>query len=296
MHTSEQLKDELFDITIDEKSANVDDLFPEWETHDRFGVLVTQPLGGLGASLLIQAATTAFYNHRRRNVDRFRSLVEPAAERMAVAASSEGLPGTGLDPVARAERGGIAFPVYAETYALHMGRRQGSHSGFDIWPPYREPLVSGDFEDLASAVASLGITRLALPEVTPRHEALAWEIRGALRERVRDIIVYGLEGEVRDPDITIRGTEPVTEENPRRIFSAPAAIAALQSAVQIRSGAPEFQRSFHWAKPHADEIPIALLEELQARRASKLVNGTITESYRRATLDDALGLIAGVSN
>ena len=62
MHTS-ALKFDHFDVEVDGASSTVPDLFPPWHKHQRFGVVIQEPLGHVGASLLAQAATAAFFDH-----------------------------------------------------------------------------------------------------------------------------------------------------------------------------------------------------------------------------------------
>ena len=60
MHAS-HLRESHLEVLIEGGDASVADLLPEWTVSDRVGVVVHGPLGALGASLLIQAATSRFY-------------------------------------------------------------------------------------------------------------------------------------------------------------------------------------------------------------------------------------------
>ena len=71
---------------------------------DRFGIVVTEPLGGLGGSLLLQLAIAKFYSVR---------------------------------PDRRA-----SVPVYPEIYLFHVGGPHGDFSYFDFWPPRKEVRVA----------------------------------------------------------------------------------------------------------------------------------------------------------
>src|ERR1700694_6007486 len=106
MHTAIQLNAKLFDIEIEGRRVALDALLPDWNSTERFGIIVRQPLGSLGASLLIQAVITAFYDLRR----------------------------------ARKQVGA----VYPEIYLLHVGGRWGDHSTLDFWPPRKEVFVADD--------------------------------------------------------------------------------------------------------------------------------------------------------
>lgn len=61
MHTAARLKADMFEVEIGAKSTSVSELL-DWGAFDRLGVIVNAPLGGLGASLLIQLAITGFYD------------------------------------------------------------------------------------------------------------------------------------------------------------------------------------------------------------------------------------------
>lgn len=62
MHTATQLDSSHFEVRLSDQPATVAELFPAWALHDRFGILVHEPFGALGANLLIQAAITSFYD------------------------------------------------------------------------------------------------------------------------------------------------------------------------------------------------------------------------------------------
>jgi hypothetical protein len=64
MHAAGQLFVEAFEVQIDGERVSPDTVFPDWSPLDRFGIVVTEPLGGLGASLLLQLAIALFYSVR----------------------------------------------------------------------------------------------------------------------------------------------------------------------------------------------------------------------------------------
>ena len=64
MHAASQLFVEAFEVQIDGERVSPDTVFPDWSPLDRFGIVVTEPLGGLGASLLLQLAIAMFYSVR----------------------------------------------------------------------------------------------------------------------------------------------------------------------------------------------------------------------------------------
>jgi hypothetical protein len=104
MHVADQLFAEAFEVRIRDERVSPEAVFPDWSLLDRFGIVVTEPLGGLGASLLLQLAIAKFYSVR---------------------------------PDRRA-----SMPVYPEIYLFHVGGPHGDFSYFDFWPPRKEVRVA----------------------------------------------------------------------------------------------------------------------------------------------------------
>src|SRR3954454_9175134 len=113
MHTATQLQADLFAVRRNGKPATREELLPDWEAHDRLGVVMTEPFGAIGAGHLIQLAITAFYDVRPRR----RAPLPKRPE--------------DLSPDA----------VYPEIYLFHVGGSHGDHSVFDFWPARKEVLV-----------------------------------------------------------------------------------------------------------------------------------------------------------
>lgn len=180
MHTVTQLKASMFGVSVDGTPATPADVFPGWHLHDRLGVVIDEPLGGLGATHLIQLAITSFYD---------------AAER---------------------RRGELT--VYPEIFAFHFGKPRGSHAAFDFWPARREVMLSGDPCDLLDAINDRGITRLAVPDRPAwAFEYRPKEADTAL-DRVQSAFVYDSSGRAKDGTIRIAGNHRATEINPGRVL------------------------------------------------------------------------------
>lgn len=123
MHLMALLKSELFEIEIAERRSSIDELFPDWNPLDRFGLVIDEAFGGLGATHLLQAAMCAYYDakaSRRTNLT-----------------------------------------VYPEIYAFHIGRGFGAHAHYDFWPARREVILETlDHREVLDAINDRGITRL----------------------------------------------------------------------------------------------------------------------------------------
>src|SRR5687767_15407886 len=103
MHSSRELRSSSFEIEVGGVAATLEELFEGFGEQDRLGVVMTRPCGAVGASALITATITAFYDiHRTR---------------------------------------GDEFFVYPDYYLFHVGRPLGDHARLDVWPRRKEVVV-----------------------------------------------------------------------------------------------------------------------------------------------------------
>lgn len=66
MHSANELKSSSFTLSLDGRQVVLSDIFPGFNEHDRLGVIARKPGGALGASVLILATITAFYDTQRQ--------------------------------------------------------------------------------------------------------------------------------------------------------------------------------------------------------------------------------------
>lgn len=174
MHTAERLNVDMFDVEVNGTPGTIESVFPGWDRHDRFAIVIHEPYGAVGASLLVQASVAEFFRTRRQ---------------------------AGLED------------HYPEIYAFHVGRDFGDLSAYDFWPFRKEVVVRSDPDSVLRAINDRAITRLAVPDGANRspefmrHELLAAE------DRTRTAVAYSSTGRVDRADIAIRATSPVTEQN-----------------------------------------------------------------------------------
>ena len=169
------------------------DIFPEWNSHDRFGVVINAPLGGLGASHLIQIAITSFYDAKQSR---------------------------------RAER-----KVYPEIYSFHLGRGYGAHAPFDVWPQRREKIIVGDHRDMLDAINDCGgITRLAIPGGPFQNLPHIPKEENAALDRIVTAVAYSPSGRTHDADFSITGNGRRTEYNPTRVLRPVVPAQPLQTS------------------------------------------------------------------
>ena len=251
MHTARQLNASLFDIDIEGRRVDINALLPDWQFHDRFGIVVAEPLGSLGASLLIQAAITAFYDFRR-------------AHRKLGA-------------------------VYPEIYLFHVGGHWGDHSTLDFWPPRKEVFVADDPREVLMAINDRGITRLAVTGESASLAHIDWQDNGKERttakERMTSIFCYGPDGVVSDADVRISSSSPVTEENISAILD-PASIL-VDSGRGETHGDPVMRQYLGVVRTRMDEVAAPVRATISDRRRRRIEGGGLSESYRRIGFNEA---------
>jgi hypothetical protein len=162
----------MFEIEVAGRRARLEELFEGFAEHDRLGLVMSEPCGALGASGLISATVTAFYDIQR---------------------------GRGPD-----------FFIYPDYYLFHVGRPLGNHSRLDIWPPRKEVVVGEEPQRILEAIADRGITRLMVEDGAAAEPALEAETLASVRARVVSCLAYSASGRVPGADVRIAGN-PVVE-------------------------------------------------------------------------------------
>lgn len=273
MHTSTQIMRDSYEVEIDGIRSEIDDLTPHWEVHDRFGIVVRETLGTLGASLLIQLAVSNFYATKPSRRD--------------------------------------SEPEYPEIYVFHDGGPHGDHSVFDFWPPRKEVRVPAhDHIALLEAINSRGITRLALPDgPIGRIESLksgpsTWADLRSATARLTSCFAYSADGDVAGADVVIRSQHPRIEENANDTLDPLTMIKELVEAspkkfIANLPGPSEPVDVYRWVNlvgQRLGEIPEATRAAITKARAERIRSngGVSSESYRRLSTNDAFALLAGV--
>jgi hypothetical protein len=180
----------MFEIEVAGRPARIEDLFRGFSEQDRIGLVMRRPCGALGASGLLTAAITAFYDIQRE----------------------------------RSER----FFVYPDYFLFHVGQPLGDHGRFDIWPRHKEVVVPEGADRLLEAVNDRAVTRLvvedgAAGELPPDPAAVA-----SARARIQSCLAYSPSGRVGDADVRIAGNA-VTEGYVEAILDPEARIARLRT-------------------------------------------------------------------
>jgi hypothetical protein len=253
MHMAHLLTSEMFEVELDGHPASPQAVFPDWNSSDRFGIVIDEPLGGLGATQLIQMATTMFYD---------------------------------VKPSRRSER-----KVYPEIYALHYGQGFGAHAPFDFWPARREVMLEKDHRVLLDAINDRGITRLAIPDRPRRDIEHRPKEEDAALDRIVSAILYSATGRVHAPDFSIRGNDRRTEYNPSQVLRlAREPLRRPTSASTASTQIKESDTSYYdWIEQRRSDTSTQDHERAEQRRkALQDDTGLSTETYRFTEIADAL--------
>jgi hypothetical protein len=175
MHTATDLASSDFAIEVAGRRASLQDVFKGFTDRDRLGVVVRRPCGATGASALILAAVTAFYD------------------------------------VQRERHGPQGFFIYPDYFLFHVGQRWGDHGMLDVWPSHKEVVVEEESaEDLLRAINDRAVTRLLVDDCEPRNQVFERESLASARDRIVSTLAYSADGRVAEPDVTVTGNR-VTE-------------------------------------------------------------------------------------
>ncbi len=253
MHMIHLLTSEMFEVWRYGQRSSLQAVFPNWEANDRFGIVIDEPLGGLGATHLIQIAATMFYDAK---------------------------------PNRRTER-----KVYPEIYALHYGRGFGAHAPFDFWPVRREVILERDHRVLLDAINDRGITRLAIPDRPERCLEHRPKEEDAALDRIVSTILYSPTGQIEGSDFSIRGNDQRTEFNPKQVLrltqgSPQKAVSSAGSSASIKESDTSY---YDWIESRKSDITSYDRDRAERRRKTlQDERGLSTESYRFINVADAL--------
>ena len=253
MHMIHLVGSEMFDVQVGDSPATADAVFPNWSASDRFGIVIDEPFGAIGASHLVQLAATLFYD---------------------------------VKPGRRTQR-----KVYPEIYALHYGQGYGAHAPFDFWPARREVIVQRDPQLLLDAINDRAITRLAIPDRPARPIEHRPKEEDAALDRIVSAFIYDATGRTADAQFSIHGNDKRTEYNAREVLrlsrGAPRPASPRKGAsVPVKESDTSY---YEWIECRKDDTNREDQERAERRRAMlKDEAGLVTETYRYLDAADAL--------
>ena len=260
MHVAIDVQPSMFSVQIDGRGGGLTDVWSHWTKHDRLGVVVNEPWGALGASLMIQLAALRHY---------------------------ECAPG---------RRGPRA--QYPQTQVFHLERMHGDHSSFDVWPPRHEVLVRGGPSALLGHLIDRGITRLLVPHGGRVDDAVfsempsGWSDRSALQDNVIEAYEYSASGELtsgRRGMVTLSSNAEELERmstwalQPEQTYAqySPLDDETLVRTMNIGpSTAPDLRSWLGVLHARITETPAMLRAELSASRAASLTEGARRQQFQ----------------
>jgi hypothetical protein len=253
MHSSRELRSSSFEVRVDGRPAGIPDLLEGFGEQDRLGVVMSRPCGAVGASALICATITAFYDfHRTRGDD---------------------------------------FFVYPDYYLFHVGRPLGDHARLDVWPRRKEVVVGEYPQAILEAIDDRGITRLVVEDGEPAEAGLDDEAVASARGRIRTCLAYSPGGRVDGADVEIAGN-PVTEGYVEAILDPETRVERLRAELgEVEAPAHPLRARIASIESRIGEVDRDVRKRILRARAGLLRDGVPVETYRRIGLDEALGLL-----
>jgi hypothetical protein len=175
LHTTKVLNSLDFSIKINNQEGVLEDIFPDFNKNDRLGIVVRRPGGGIGASGLLMAAITRFY-------DFYRPLL-------------------GNEP--------NKLRIYPDFFIFHVGKRHLNYYWLDIWPTHKEVILEDDPEQILEAINDRGITRLLVEDTVPTNKFFLRETISSAETRILSAIAYSPGGRVDNGDVSVKSCSDV---------------------------------------------------------------------------------------
>ncbi len=268
----------MFEISAEGRRVPLEQLFEGFGEQDRLGVIVNRPCGAVGASALISATVTAFYDIQRAR--------------------------------------GPDFFVYPDYYLFHVGRALGDHGMLDVFPSRKEVVVPEEPDAILDAVNDRAITRLvvpapevegALPPAEPAGPAAPAErsapaagaaspaapepafdpvALASARGRIATCLAYSPSGRVTGGDVRI-ASNPVVEGYVESILDPESHVAAL------RAGDGQDRAYADSIEARLGEVALELRTQIREARRELVEDDRPVETYGRITLDEALRSLVG---
>ena len=256
MHTSFQLRSSDFSIKIDNTDASREDLLVDWHQYDRVGIIIDQPFGAIGATLLLQLCITAFYD---------------------------------FIPTRRSET------LYPEVYLFHIGGPHGDHSSYDIYPPRKEVFLDNNPAKILEAINDRAITRLLVVDKDCKQVKHHYKEPSSAKDRISSVFAYSPTGRVPNPDVEIIGRNRSVLSNTLMALN-PRGKGYTQSMEKLAKSARMPVISDHEIIPvyasRNEEIPFAVRDHIKQQFEQSSNDGVRRETFRRISLAESLNMLA----
>lgn len=263
MHTAIFLSTDMFEVETDMFEVEIagqpstPQALLDWGPQDRLGIVVTEPFGGLGGSLLVQLATSVFYD-------------EPTKDRRNQ-------------------------PVYPDIYCFHVGGRYGNHGAYDFAPSRKEFIVPDG--NVLGWINSHGITHLLVPDGPQLGLKHGFKEPEAALDRLKQCYAYGNEGQLNDYDVVVRALGPGPLRNSQMTLPPEQMMRDLSSRTWSSPDEAEDKAGVvRGYLERADEVGEAARAAKEVRFTDAEAAGFMEEHYRRVDPTfalDRLGVDAG---
>ena len=181
MHSS-FLRGSDFRITLQREEVPHDRFFRGLSATDRVGVFAPDGLDGLGASLLLLAHTTAFY-------DRYRES-------------------------------GSEFFAYPDYFTFQRRTPTASYSMLDVWPGHKDVTVPEDASGTLDAILDRAINVLLVPAWTPGATERTPVQMASARRNIRRCYAYSATGSAEHPTLSVTCTRDEPAEWARTVVES----------------------------------------------------------------------------
>ena len=191
MHSSRELSSSSFEIEVGGAATALEGLFEGFDEQDRLGVVLTQPCGAVGASALITATITAFYDIQRAR--------------------------------------GPDFLVYPDYFLFHVDRPLGRPRAARRLAAAQGGAWCRPTPTACSRPSTIGpMTRLVVEDGAAGEPPSDEAARASARSRIQTCLAYSPSGRTDDADVRIAGNA-VTEGYVEAILDPEARIARLRA-------------------------------------------------------------------
>lgn len=186
--------------------------------------------------------------------------------------------------------------VYPEVYAFHIGSLQSTLAWYDVFPPRKEVVVPDEPGAILDAINDRAITRLAVVDGPIEPVRLHHQEPAAAAERIVTTFAYDPSGRTSGADVELAACDTRLAENTEIILHPETTDELQQELVDVL---PEMKDEEDLVYPDLTAVPQAVREAISRRRAEIGRDGLPVETYRRARVADALGMLhvrAGVAS
>ncbi|HIB89376.1 TPA: hypothetical protein EYN09_23545 [Candidatus Poribacteria bacterium] len=165
MHSTKILKSEDFVFMAQDQEVTFTDLIPNFSVLSRLGIVSQEPTDGIGASNLIMACVTEFYNFYRHQND---------------------------------------FFTYPDYFSFQASEILIDYSHFDIWPSHKNLQVEREPEKILKALNDRGIDILLVPCREPIDHVFEPATLSSAKRRIQKCFLYNPGNGLPDHDLTIK--------------------------------------------------------------------------------------------